>query len=375
MNSHLGQVLDCFARMDVAGLEVLLQEPIYYDVPKEIFLKRLGEFFENFFDEVDPENSRLTYYPGACCSRQCDIFPNRLGFKFHGYPGDHFDLRFVLEKDVNGVEFVKDIFPCYHLVTNELIEDLGSQVYFWVYEDDKTEVIKDENYPINLQRALEGAFYWESKKEGEMVTLEEIKAWRISYESTYLSIDSDGPSKTEFWKWDNFLGFYSYLDLLVRFTEDFKVDLARFIVVDISEISHQVLIKWLLEIENRMEDHQYWRLHGSTFTRLEQEEYEGKLNFPFSKDLNFEPELRETIESFLGWFAKERKVWLDYYFALTPTEYDSFIEQCNSSWELFQVNHLLSYHWEVREKFRKQGVFIPFNLKKPPFSFPSNASH
>lgn len=374
MPSHLDQVLDCFARMDVEGLDVLLQEPTYYDVPREIFLERLDAFFKHFVDEDDPENSQLTYFPGACCSTTCDIFPNRIGFKFQGYPGDHFDLRFILVKDEHGEEFVKDIFPCYHLITNEMIdeEELGSHGHFWVYEDDKITFTKDESYEIKLQRALEGFKYWENKEEGVVVSFEEIKAWLLNYEPTFLSIHSYGPSKTIFWKWDNFLGIYTYLDLLVRFVEDFKVDLARFTVVDVSEIDHKNLMEWLLQIERRMEEHQYWRLHGSVFIRLEQEAYQGKLNFPLAKDLNLDPDHRQTIETFLKWFAEERKKWLDYYFALTPAEYDQFMEQNTDEEELFKVNYLLSFHWEIRKKLRKQGIFIPFNLKEPPFSFPSS---
>ena len=50
MNTHLEQVLDCFVRMDVDGLDILLQEPTYYDVPKEIFLERLKAFFGPFIN-------------------------------------------------------------------------------------------------------------------------------------------------------------------------------------------------------------------------------------------------------------------------------------------------------------------------------------
>jgi len=372
MTTHLDQVLDCFVRMDVDGLEILLQEPTYYDVPKEIFLERLKTFFNHFIDPDDPENSRLDYFPGACCSRACDIFPNRLGFKFQGFPGDHFDLRFILDKNDEGVEVVKDIFPCYHLVTNELIEeeDLGTKGHFWVYEDDKITFSKDADYEVKLQNALEGFGQWEKRPANEEITVAEIKAWLTTYEPTFLSIGSYIPSDSVFWKWSNFQALYEYFELLVKFLEEFRVDLARFSVVDSSEIPHKELIDWLLQIEQRIEDGFYWMLHdGWVFTRMEQEFYEGKLNLPLPDDYKLEEAVRQPVEEFLKWFAEERKKWVDYYFALTPAELDEFMEQNTLEDEAFRVNHLLNYHWEIREKFRKQGIFIPFNLRKPPFSF------
>ena len=363
MISHLDQVLDCFVRMDVEGLRVLLQEPTYYDVPRDIFLDRLEDFFKSFIDESNLENSRLTYYAGSCCSKQCDVYPNRLGFKFHGYPDDYFDLRFILEKDEHNVEYVKDIFPCYHLVTHEFVDVLGTLQNFWVYEDDRVTFNKDTDYQIKVQQALNGFDYWEKKQDEQIITLEEIKSWLLTYEPIYLSIKPYDPSKMIFWKWDNFHVLFTYLDLLVRFVEDFRLDLERFSMVDVSEINHKDLIEWLLRIEKRMEDCQYWRLHGSAFMRLEQEACRGKLNFPLAKNLNLDPDLRQTLETFLNWFAEERKKWLDYYFALTATEYDQFMEQNTDEEKLFNVNCLLSFHLEIREKLRKQGLFIPFNLK------------
>lgn len=373
MNSHLDQVLDCFVRMDVEGLGVLLQEPTYYDVPRDLFLERLKNFFEDFMDPDYPESFRLDHYPGVCCSSQCDIFPNRLGFKFVSWTGNHFDLRFVCAKDENGEEKVKDIFPCFHLITNEMIdeEELGSHGHFWVYEDDRVTFEKDADYEVNLQKALEGMAYWSSKKENEEFTLAEIKAWLISYEPTFMEIGPYIPSESMFWKWTDFLALYEQLDLFMRFLEDFRVDLARFSVVDVSTISHKELIDWLLHIEERMEESHYWRLHGGVFTRLEQEFYKGKLQFWVMDSARLETEIRQPVEDFLKWFAEERKKWTDYYFALTSSEYDEFIEQNTDKEELFRVDHLLGFHWETREKFRKQGVYIPFNLKKPPVSFRS----
>jgi len=372
MKTHLEKVLDCFVRMDVDGLNVLLQEPTYYDVPREIFLERLRGFFDHFIDPDDPENSQLDYFPGACCSSACDIFPNRLGFKFLGYPGDHFDLRFILDKNSEGVELVKDIFPCFHLITNELIEEeeLGSQAHFWVYEDDKITFPKDADYEVKLLKALEGFGQWEKKQANEEITLGEIKTWLTTYEPTFLSIGTYIPSDRVFWKWGNFIALYEYFELLVRFMDEFRVDLARFSIVDVSYISHNELIQWLLKIEQRIEDGFYWMLHGGTvFTRKEQEFYEGKLNLPLLGRPKLEEDIRQPVEGFLKWFAEERKKWVDYYFALTPAELDKFMEQNLLEDEAFRVNHLLNFHWEIREKFRKQGVFIPFELREPPFSF------
>ena len=122
-----------------------------------------------------------------------------------------------------------------------------------MYEDDKVTFTKDADYLVKLLQALEGFGKWEKKQSAEVFTLKEIKAWLIAYDSTYLSIDQAYPFLWIRCKWDNFLGLYTYLELLVYFLEEFKGDMARYKVVDIYEIDHKELIDWLLQIEQRME--------------------------------------------------------------------------------------------------------------------------
>jgi hypothetical protein len=70
------------------------------------------------------------------------------------------------------------------------------------------------------------------------------------------------------------------------------------------------------------------------------------------------------LEDFLGWFEKERKRLFDHYFSMTEGEVDQFMEYSKNLYEIYSVITLLSYHLEVRDRFRKQGIYIPYDLGK-----------
>lgn len=364
MNTHLHQVLDCFVRMDVEGLrELLIPEFLYSDVPKDAFLESLDRFFENFRKSAAPF-SHLLYYPGACCHHSCDPHLGRQGFKFVTSEGDYFNLRFILEVDSSGKESVKDIFTCYRFVTNEWVDNLGKEYQFWVYEDDKESVVRKPNHSILLSQAQEAFANWKEKLECRPTTVAEIQAWLSRYINTYEEIGGyKGYGYEAVWKWDDFLKTYHDLKRYVYFLESFQADLAPYsqLINSGKKLPEEDLLRWILDIETRLEERGFSYIFGCSFLLKEYADfYEVEINS--STTVRLEDSLALSVDQLIHWFENERKILLDHYFSLTTTEVDEFLEHTQEPWQLYEVGALLSYHLDIREKFRKEGIFIPFGM-------------
>ena len=105
----------------------------------------------------------------------------------------------------------------------------------------------------------------------------------------------------------------------------------------------------------------YTVIHGTDFDiSLHEGRGEIRVNCRTSFSLDFS--LLTAIQAFRGWFQQERAKLLVQYFALTAAERDSFLETADNPFQLYQVGIMLSFHIQTRERFRKQGVFIPFRL-------------
>ena len=140
--------------------------------------------------------------------------------------------------------------------------------------------------------------------------------------------------------------------------EEFEADLICFQLGNYEDLPEDKLLPLILDIEQRME-HRYTVIHGTDFDMQAQADF-GKLCINCRTSLTLKGNLIEVLMAFRDWFAQERSKLLCKYFSLTAAERDEFLETCKSSVELYQVGTLLSFHLQTRERFRKQGVFIPF---------------
>ncbi len=59
---------------------LLDDEHANYNVPKEAFLTRLREFFDDFKTDIVP-TEKLQIFPGACCNKPCN--PHLPNFEIH----------------------------------------------------------------------------------------------------------------------------------------------------------------------------------------------------------------------------------------------------------------------------------------------------
>ena len=360
MLTLLDRILDCFARRDRLGLEDLLSpDYTYYEVSKANFLDRMEDFWQEW-EASSSLTESLQVIPGSCCNKACQNHLGKSAYQFRSPDGKCLDLRFVLEQDSNGNYIVKDIYPCHDLLTFERIEGPNSPLTFWVYEDDKRGTELPDNYPILLHQAQEGLANWKELMVRGPVHVSQLHDWLRRYEMTYQDCGEWIDLGEIVWRWDAFLRTYHDVELFVSFVEEFEADLICFQVGDYVALTEEQLLPLILDIERRMEL-RYTVIHGTDFDiSLHQGRGEIRVNCRTSFSLDFS--LLTAIQAFRGWFQQERAKLLVQYFALTAAERDSFLETADNPFQLYQVGTMLSFHIQTRERFRKQGVFIPFRL-------------
>ena len=358
MLTHLDRILDCFARMDRTGLEDLLSPDFtYYEVSKDNFLDRLEDFWkdwrkkESYFDALE-------VIPGSCCNKSCQNHLGKTAYQFRSPDGKSLDLRFVLEQDVQGNFIVKDIYPCHDLLTFERIEGPNSPLCFSVYEDDKRDTKLPDNYPILLSQTQKGLSDWKKLLCQGPLELSQLHNWLRDYENAYQDCGGWIDLGDTVWRWDEFLRTYNDVELFISFVEEFEAERICFVVGDYTDLSEEQLLPLILDIERRMEL-RYTVIHGTDFDMTDRTDF-GELGINCRTSLTLRGDLTRALMDFRTWFVKERSMLLSKYFSLTAGERDSFLETADNPFQLYQVGTMLSFHLQTRERFRKQGVFIPF---------------
>jgi hypothetical protein len=360
MLTQLDTILDCFARMDRTGLEELLSpNQTFYEVSKTNFLDRLEAFWQDWraggihFDA-------LQVIAGSCCNKACQNHLGRTAYQFRSPDGRSLDLRFVLEQDVQGSYIVKDIYPCHDLLTFERIEGEQKPLPFWVYEDDKRGTELPADYPFFLHAANQGLADWKDLISKGPMSFEQLHGWLRDYENAYQDCGEWIDLGDTVWRWDGFLRSYHDVELFVSFVEEFEADIHCFALGQFRDLREEQLLPLILDIERRMEL-RYTVIHGTDFDISVFPGF-GEVCVNCRTPFALEGILLADIQAFRDWFQQERAKLLIQYFALTAAERDAFLETADNPFELYQVGTLLSFHIQTRERFRKQGVFIPFWL-------------
>ena len=360
MLTLLDRILDCFARMDRTGLEELLSpNHTFYEVSKANFLDRLEAFWQDWRAGGEPFPA-LQVIAGSCCNKACQNHLGRTAYQFRSPDSRSLDLRFVLEQDGSGNYIVKDIYPCHDLLTFERMEGEQKPLTFWVYEDDKRGTELPADYPFLLHAALQGLADWKALISKGPISVELLHSWLRVYENAYQDCGEWIDLGDTVWRWDGFLQSYHDVELFVSFVEEFEADIHCFAVGEYLDLREEQLLPLILDIERRMEL-RYTVIHGTDFEIVVRSGF-GEVCVNCRTTFFLEGILLADIQSFRGWFQQERAKLLVQYFALTAAERDAFLETADNPFELYQVGTMLSFHIQTRERFRKQGVFIPFRL-------------
>jgi hypothetical protein len=360
MASHLEKVLDCFVRMDVEGLELLLSDQFTYsDVSKEKFLEAAEILFQDYRNE-DPPTFQFQIFPGACCNKSCDLHLGTTAYRFLGASEVYTDIRFILEEKFGEGSVVKDIHNCNQLMTYEFLPEVQMQRMLWVFEDDKITTQLPPDYVFHLSQAITAESSWKNKTKDFPIQLIEVRSWLAVHENLFHDLGGYPASHEIIWKWDKFLVLFSNLTKFVQFLDDLEPHLQKFSEINRQKLPESELLPWIVEVEKLLEK-KYSKVYG-WFYELENLGTAWHITIYFNTRFQTEDPLITELKDFLSWFEKERKRLFDHYFSMTSGEVDQFIDQAKYPYEIYRVITLVSYHLEIRERFKKQGIFIPFDL-------------
>lgn len=360
MTTMLDRVLQGFSQMDLELLYDLLEEECTYsDFPKGVFLQQLGVVFEEF--KLRDPNLQLQIYRGGCCSRICAHRLGNDGFRFFGLEGDHLDLRFILQNEENGDVSIHDIYACSRLISNEVGPKIGKALLLWFYEDDKYDIALSPNLLVSRTLAVNAEENWHQNLQTKTVTLSEIKNWVMIHESIYLEITAFEGAFVGRWKWDEFLKVYDDLKIFLSFCDEFTPEIEVFRAHQKVPIQESNLLNWILNLENRLEDRGYHQINGSIF-KFQLQETCWKVEIKAYRTLFICEPLIGDFFDFMNWFESERKRLVRLYFAFTAEELDEFLETDPAPDICYRMKYLLSYHLEIRNRYRKNGIFLPFGL-------------
>jgi hypothetical protein len=347
--------------MDLEGLRLLLKDEFtYYDVSKEKFLEAVDQLFNDYRTE-DPPTIQFQVFPGACCNRECDLHLGTTAFRFIGKSGTFTNLRFILVQTDQEKDLVKDIYTCHRLITNEIPPEGDTERLLWVFEEDKITTIFPQDYSIHLSLALKARESWSTKTD-QPLTLLEVRTWLANHENLFQDISDHNPDRNGLWKWDRFLRLYSDLEKFLRFLDDLQPHISRYLESNVTQLSESELVSWIVAIEQVLEEN-YSKVYG-WFYKSEKIGDLREITIHVTTRFRSEEPLFAQLEEFLSWFEKDRKKLFDHYFSMTEGEVDQFLEHSKNLYEIYSVITLLSYHLDVRDRFRKQGIFIPYELGK-----------
>ena len=147
MASYIKTVKECFQKMDIEKLRLILKDEYsYQDTSKDVFLEELEGYLECHRSYGETE---LLMYKGVCGKETC---PNKGkgGYRFVGdITGNYMDFIFVEEGDD-----IKDIYTCEELSCNADCGDLDSRATFYIQLDKRNSFERTLDYDLKLQAAM-----------------------------------------------------------------------------------------------------------------------------------------------------------------------------------------------------------------------------
>ena len=314
----------------------------YYEVSKANFLDRLEAFWQEW-EFQSSLSEALQVLPGSCCSCSCDVHLGKNAYRFRSPDGKILDLRFVLLQDSSGHFIVKDIYPCYDLLTFERMEGEQHPLTFRVYEDDKRGTELPADYPFLLHMAQQGLADWKELIRKGPISYELLHGWLRAYENTYQDCGEWIDLGDTVWRWDGFLQSYHDVELFVSCAEAFEADILCYSVGGYNDLPEEQLLPLILDIERRMEL-RYTVIHGTDFDISVFPGF-GEVCVNCRTTFGLEGTLLAAIQDFRSWFQQERAQLLVQYFALTTAERDAFLETADNPFELYQVRNLAFFSY------------------------------
>jgi hypothetical protein len=346
MASYIKTVKECFQKMDIEQLRLILKDEYsYQDTSKDVFLDELEGYLECHRSYGETE---LLMYKGVCGKETC---PNKGkgGYRFVGdITGNYMDFIFVEEGDD-----IKDIYTCEELSCNADCGALDSRATFYIQLDKRNSFERTLDYELKLQAAMSALDELFNDKVCDM-DLDKVKYWLEKHKETHLKIGEDDPF-SPIMKWTAFSALYKEFSNLLEFIDGYgeQIQSAYDIRPDDNE---ERLIAWIIEHEELYEKIPRDLPLSVYFKNT----YDGKSK---NLELNFTDIEVIKLFAFRDFFTSNHEVLMNKYDSYTYDETNQEYEK-NHDYSFHRTLNTLSFHLNRRKELAEKGINIPLYLKR-----------
>ena len=346
MASYIETVKECFQKMDIEQLRLILKdEYAYQDTSKDVFLKKLESFFECYKTYGETE---LLMYTGVCVSATCQSKGKR-GYRFVSDDSvGYIDLIFEEEGDD-----IKNIYTCEELSCNADCGALDNRATFYIQLDKRNSFYRTLDYDLKLQAAMSALDELFNDKVCDM-DLDKVKYWLEKHKETHLEIGEDDPFSPTM-KWTAFSALYKEFSNLLEFIDDYgeQIQSAYDKRPDDNE---ERLIAWIIEHEELYEKIPSDLPLSVYFKNT----YDGKSK---NLELNFTDIEVIKLFAFRDFFKSNHEVLMNKYDSYTYDETDQEYEK-NHDYSFHRTLNTLSFHLKRRKEQEERGISIPLFLQR-----------
>jgi len=340
-------LLDCFIKLDIHGLKIILKEEYsYQDTSKEIFLQEIEQIFNANKNSGDTE---LLIYKGLCQGDGC-INCSKGGYRFVGNVSkNYFDLLFI-----DGNNDITDIFQCSSFKTDIDCGEVNSSASIYINSDDKVSFQRTPSYEIKLNAAL-AAMEDINLDDFLEVETEEVKYWLEKHKYAYERIGSWDVFQPTM-KWTPFIKLYGELESATNFFERYGLELSNRYDSKPKESDEAAMIGWILNNEAFYKLIPY-ELRYADFLKPMFSRTKSKVR------ITIKDSLYDILYAFSEFWDKNNDTLLEKFGIYTQEE----IMEIYSD-EQYQNNtdhiYSLRFHLDRRKESEEMGIKIPYYLSK-----------
>lgn len=349
--SKADQVKNAFAEMNIAALEILLDDTkTYQDATKEVFLEKLEELY---LAHKKIGDDYFIAYQGKCGAEisHCDNC-GKTGYRFVGnHSHNYFDFIFELVD-----ENISDIYDCSRFATTETIENLECKASLEFDEDELTYFVKTPEYLYKVN-AAEKAFAEICTNPPQLLDFEQLCYWVDKY-----AVLSERIGEYDFFeptmKWTPFTHLYYNLK---RRKDYFNTNLKLIQLANVQYKTFQTeqhYIDWIVKYYPIFDQTPYDFKYSTNIDK-------GFVNFNFDNKSIILFHGQECMEAyhFYNNYSLKNEELLKKYCVYNDNEYREKYNDDNFEDDLSNLN----YHLQQREALSKIGIEIPFYIIKNRF--------
>ncbi len=345
MSSYIETVKECFRRMDIEKLRLVLKaEYSYQDTTKEVFLEELESHFSCYKSYGETE---LLMYTGACGKETCSN-KGKGGYRFvSDVTGGHIDLIFEEDDDD-----IKEIYTCEEFNCNADCGALDVRASLYIQYDKRNSFERTLEYELKLQAAMSALDELFNDKVCDM-DLDEIKYWLEKHKETHNSIGGIDPF-LPIMKWTAFSALYEEFIKLTTLIDTYgrEIESAYDARPDDNE---EKLIDWIISSEELSSKIPY-DLPVSVYIK---NTYAGDAK---NLEINFTDLAIIKLCAFRDFFKSNHEMLMNKYDSYTFDETNEEYAK-NDDWAYRNLSKL-SFHLNRRKELLDKGISIPLFLTR-----------